>query len=131
MIIEILPASPIISEIYFINKWIKEIYVMNFYESYFLSFCYMALGFLFYLFIYLFGRTGLNSVPPPLVGLTLERWAFSHLSHSTSPFFAVVIFQIESHTFCLGWPQSVILPSLPPVYLGLYFSATMPNLWDF
>jgi hypothetical protein len=40
---------------------------------------------------------------------TLTSWAMPPIS------FPLVIFQVQSHIFCLSWPQTEILLPMPPV----------------
>jgi hypothetical protein len=49
----------------------------------------------------------------------LARQALYHLSHTSSPFIALVIFQVGSFVFAHGWPQTVILLSMAFCVTGI------------
>jgi hypothetical protein len=75
---------------------------------------------------YLFHQLDLSlnafSTPPPQtlpvlgieLSLVLARQKLCCLSHAPSPFTFSLFFKYSLTSFCLGWPQTIILPFLPP-----------------
>jgi hypothetical protein len=68
------------------------------------------------------GNWGLNSRPCYI------RLVLYHMSHIPVSF-CIIYFQVGSLVLCPGWPQIMLLLSIPPMQLGSQACTTMPSLF--